>query len=64
MLSINCELNHLLTWSSTWVITNSTGAGMFAITDTKRYVVVATLSTQDNEKLIEKLKSGFNRTIK
>ena len=63
MLSINCELNHLLTWSSTWVITNSTGAGMFAKTDTKRYVVAAILSTQDNEKLMEKLNSGFNRTI-
>ena len=36
---------------------------MFAITDTKCYVVAATLSTQDNEKLIEKLKSGFSRTI-
>ena len=36
---------------------------MFAITDTKRYVVAAILSRQDNEKLIEKLKSGFNRTI-
>ena len=31
-------------------------------TDTKRIVPVVTLSTQDNAKLIEKLKSGFNRT--
>ena len=63
MIFINCELNHLLTWSSTWVITNSTGAGMFAKTDTKRYVVAAILSTQDNQKLMEKLNSGFNWKI-
>ena len=32
---INCEVNLILTWSSTCVITNSRGAGRFAITDTK-----------------------------
>ena len=32
---INCEVNLILTWSSTCVITNSNGAGTFAITDTK-----------------------------
>ena len=32
---INCEINLILTWSSTCVITNSTGAGRFAITDMK-----------------------------
>ena len=42
---INCEVNLILTWSSTCVITNSTGAGRFAITDTKLYVPVVTLST-------------------
>ena len=31
---INCEVNLILTWSSTYVITNSTGAGTFEITDT------------------------------
>ena len=31
---INCEVNLILTWSSTCVITNSTGAGTFKITDT------------------------------
>ena len=30
---INCEVNLILTWSSTCVITNSTGAGTFEITD-------------------------------
>ena len=31
--------------------------------DTKLYVPVLMLSTQDSEKLLEKLKSGFKRTI-
>ena len=43
----NCDLNLILTWSSTCVITNSTGAGTFEITDTKLYVSVVTLSIQD-----------------
>ena len=60
---INREINLILTWSSTCVITNSTGAVKFAITDTKLYVPVVTLSTQDNAKLLQQLKSGFKRTI-
>ena len=43
---INCEVNLILTWSSTCVITTSTGAGRFAITDTRLYVPVVTLSPQ------------------
>ena len=53
----------ILTWSSTCVITNSTGAERFAITDTKLYVPVVTLSPQDNAKLLQQLKPGFKRTI-
>ena len=60
---INCEVNLILTWSSTCVITSSTGAGRFAITDKKLYVPVVTLSTQDNAKLLRQLKFGFKRTI-
>ena len=56
---INCEVNLILTCSSTCVITNSIGAGRFEITDTKLYVPVVTLSTQENTKLLEQLKSGF-----
>ena len=54
----------LKTWTSNSIITNSTGAGTFAITDIKIYVLVMTLSTQDIAKLLEQLKSGFKRTIK
>ena len=60
---INCEVNVILTWSSTCVITNSTGAGTFAITDTKLYVPVVTLSAKENAKLLQQLKSGFKRVI-
>ena len=55
MSLINCEVNLILTWSSSCVITNSTGAGRFTITDTKTYVSVVTLSTQDNAKLLQYL---------
>ena len=55
MLLVNCEV---LTWSSTSVITNSTGEGKFKITETK-----LTLSTQDNAKLLEQLKSNFKRVV-
>ena len=60
---INCEVNLILTCSSTCLITNSTGAGRFAKTNAKLYVTVATLSTQDNAKLLQQLISGFKRTI-
>ena len=60
---INCEVNLELTWSRDCVITNSTGAGKFGITETKLYVPVVTLSTQDNAKLLQQLKSGFKRII-
>ena len=60
---INCEVNLILTWSSTCVITNSNGAGTFAINDTKLYVPVVTLSTQENTKFLQQLKSGFKRVI-
>ena len=36
---------------------------IFLITDTKIYVPVLTVSTQDNAKLLEQLRSGFKRTI-
>ena len=39
---INCKVNLILTWSSTCIITNSTGAGTFATTDTKLHVSVIT----------------------
>ena len=60
---VNYEVNLILTFSRDCVITNLTGAGKFAITETKLYLSVVTLSTQDNAKLLQHLKSGFKRTI-
>ena len=60
---INCAVNLILTSSSTCIITNSTDAGRFTITETKIYVPVVTLSTQENTRLLQQLKSGFKRVI-
>ena len=63
MILINCEVNLILTWPSTCVATNSTGVGTFKITDTKQYITVVTLSTQENSTLLQQLKSSFKRVI-
>ena len=60
---INCDVNLILTWSKDCVISSATGETTFKITETKMYVPVVTLSTQDNAKLLQQLKSGFKRTI-
>ena len=63
---INCEINVILTWSANCVIISTTIANQnatFPITDTKLYVPVMTLSTQDNAKLLQQLKPGFERVI-
>ena len=63
---INCEVNLILTWSSTCVLiaTNILNQNAtFAITDTKLYVPGVTLSTQENTKFLQQLKSGFKRII-
>ena len=60
---IDCELNLILTWSSTYVISFATGETKFGITGTKLYVPVVTLLTQHNGKLLQQLKAGFRRTI-
>ena len=63
---INCEVNLILTWSSTCVLiaTNIPNQNAkFAITDTKLYVRVVNLSTQENTKFLQQLKSGFKRVI-
>ena len=60
---INCEVNLILTWSKGCIITNSTDERKFAIIETKLYVPVVSLSTKDNEKLLQQLKSGFKKTV-
>ena len=63
MSLINCEINLIVTRFDKCVLSNDKKATIFAITDTKLYVPVVTLSTEDNAKLLHQLKSGFKRTI-
>ena len=63
---INCEVNLILTWSSTCLLAavgDANQAATFAITNTKLYVPVVTLSTQENTKFLQQLKSVFKRVI-
>ena len=63
---INCEINTFLTWPEDCIIVTGTVVNQepkFAITDTKLYVPVATISAQDNAKLLQQSKTGFKRTI-
>ena len=60
---INCEINFILTWSTDCFISSVAAATKFPITGTKIYVPVVTLSTQDNIKMLEQLKSGFKSLI-
>ena len=56
---INCEIYLILTWSANCVIvyTNLANQGAtFAISETKHYVPVVTLSTQGNAKSLQTLK--------
>ena len=60
---MSCEVEPILTWSEDCVISSATGETKFAITETKLYVPVVTLSTEDNAKLLQQLKSNFKRKI-
>ena len=63
---IICRINIILTWSANCVIVSTAVVNQgatFAITDTKLYVLLVTLSSQDYTKLQQQLKSGFTRTI-
>ena len=63
---INCEISLQLKWSKDCFLVAGTIANQVptsTLTDTKCYVPVVTLSSQDNVKLLKQLESGFKRTI-
>ena len=62
---INCEINLNLNRSKNCaIVANNANQNIpFSITDTKLYVSVVTLLTQDNAKLLKQLKSCLKRTI-
>ena len=54
----NCAVNLILTWSNNLDITNVANQfATFTIAETNLYVLIITLSTQDNAKLLPQLKS-------
>ena len=67
---INCEVEIILNWTKNCIladmtVANSPPTGLeFQIKDTKLYVPVVTLSKENDIKLLEKLKTGFKKTIK
>ena len=63
MSLIHCETNLILTWSTSCIIYEVDRATTFEIPDTIPFVPLAILSTQDNTKLLQQLKSGFKRII-
>ena len=63
---INCEVELILIWSENCVIISTNVADQnptFTITETNLFLLVVTLSTKDNAKLLPQLKSGFKRKI-
>ena len=63
---INCKINLILTCSAYDFIVAGLAVNQsptFTITDTKPYVPVVTLSTQENAKLLQQLTPGFKRII-
>ena len=66
MLLINCEINLILTLFAKCIlisVVTDNEVSTLAITDTKLFVLVVRLSTQENVKLLDQLYSGFKRTI-
>ena len=73
---INCKITLILSWYKECVLVgrafrgppaaaiNSLTSAKFEITDCKLYVPVITLSAENDNKLLEQLKSGFKITIK
>ena len=60
---INCKIKLNLTWKKECVLSNNDGNDVFIINDTKMYVLVVTLSKEDNKDFIEQQNKGFQRSI-
>ena len=61
---INCKVEFsLLRWNENCILSSGGTATTFTITDTKLYVPVVTLKTEDNTKLSKLLSEKFKRPI-
>ena len=59
----NCKVKLSLTWYENCILSTAGTAATFEITDTKLYVPIVTLKTEDNAKLSKLLNEGFKRSI-
>ena len=60
---INCKVKLSLKWDKNCILSSEDGNSAFTITDTKLYVPIVTLKTEDNTKLSKLLSKGFKRPI-
>ena len=60
---INRKVKISIKWTENCILSNSGTAATFTITDTKLYVPIITLKTEDNTKLSKLLNGGFKRSI-
>ena len=60
---INCKIELSLTWNQNYILSTVANNSTFAITDTKLYVPVVALKTEDNTKLSRLLSEGFKRSV-
>ena len=60
---INCTIELSLKWIENCILSSSGTAAAFKITDTKLYVQIVTLKTEDNTKLSKLLSDRFKRSI-
>ena len=59
---INCKIHLELNWSKDCVMSTIANTA-FKITNTKLYVLIVTLSSKDNVKLVKLLEEGFKRSV-
>ena len=60
---INCKVELSLKWYENCILSSAGTAATFTITDTKLYVPVVTLKTEDNAKLSKLLSEGFKSPV-
>ena len=60
---INCKIELSLKQIENCILSTAGTASTFKITDTKLYVRIVTLKTEDNTKLSKLLSDGFKRFI-
>ena len=63
MSLINYKVELSLKWLENCILSSEGTAATFTITDTKLYVPIVTLKTEDNTKLSKLLSKGFKRSI-